>query len=36
MTNLEEMLRGWLSRSAAMGGLADGRLAEAFQVLQVS
>jgi LmbE family N-acetylglucosaminyl deacetylase len=35
MTNLEEMLRGWLSRSAAMGGLADGRLAEAFQVLQV-
>ena len=36
MTNLEEMLRGWLSRSAAMGGLADGRLAEAFQVLQIS
>jgi LmbE family N-acetylglucosaminyl deacetylase len=36
MTNLEEMLRGWLSRSAAMGGLAEGRLAEAFQVLQVS
>jgi LmbE family N-acetylglucosaminyl deacetylase len=36
MTNLEEMLRGWLSRSAAMGGLADGRLAEAFQVLQLS
>jgi LmbE family N-acetylglucosaminyl deacetylase len=36
MTNLEEMLRGWLSRSAAMGGLADGRLAEAFQVLQVA
>ncbi len=35
MTNLEEMLRGWLGRSAAMGGLAEGRLAEAFQVLQV-
>ena len=35
MTKLEEMLRGWLGRSAAMGGLAEGRLAEAFQVLQV-
>jgi len=31
---LEDMLRGWLSRSAAQGGLPDGRLAEAFQVLQ--
>lgn len=35
MTNLEEMLRGWLSRAAAMGGLAEGRLAEAFQVLDI-
>jgi LmbE family N-acetylglucosaminyl deacetylase len=35
MANLEEMLRGWLGRSAAMGGLAEGRLSEAFQVLQV-
>jgi LmbE family N-acetylglucosaminyl deacetylase len=34
MDNLEELLRGWLSRSAAMGGLAEGRLAEAFQVVQ--
>jgi len=31
---LEEMLRGWLSRSAAQGGLPEGRLAEAFQVVQ--
>src|SRR5580658_6172894 len=27
---LEEMLRGWLSRSAELGGLPAGRLAEAF------
>ena len=32
---LEERLRGWLSRSAAQGGLPEGRLAEAFQVLQL-
>ncbi len=32
---LPEMLRGWLTRSAAQGGLPEGRLAEAFQVLQV-
>jgi LmbE family N-acetylglucosaminyl deacetylase len=31
---LEEMLRGWLTRAAAAGGLPEGRLAEAFQVLQ--
>jgi len=31
---LEELLRGWLSRAAAQGGLPEGRLAEAFQVLQ--
>jgi LmbE family N-acetylglucosaminyl deacetylase len=31
---LEDMLRGWLTRSAAAGGLPEGRLAEAFQVLQ--
>jgi LmbE family N-acetylglucosaminyl deacetylase len=31
---LEEMLRGWLTRSAELGGLPAGRLAEAFQVLQ--
>lgn len=32
---LEQMLRGWLSRAAAQGGLPDGRLAEGFQVLQI-
>jgi LmbE family N-acetylglucosaminyl deacetylase len=31
---LEALLRGWLSRAAAQAGLPDGRLAEAFQVLQ--
>jgi LmbE family N-acetylglucosaminyl deacetylase len=35
MTDLEEMLRGWLTQSAAMGGLPDGSLAEAFQVLHI-
>jgi hypothetical protein len=33
MDKLEEFLRGWLARAAAQGGLPDGRLAEAFQVL---
>ena len=31
---LERFLRDWLSRAAVQGGLAPGRLAEAFQVLQ--
>ena len=31
---LAEMLRGWLTRAAAQAGLPEGRLAEAFQVLQ--
>jgi LmbE family N-acetylglucosaminyl deacetylase len=31
---LETMLRTWLSRSAEQAGLPEGRLAEAFQVLQ--
>jgi LmbE family N-acetylglucosaminyl deacetylase len=31
---LETFLRTWLSRAAAQGGLPEGRLAEAFQVLQ--
>jgi LmbE family N-acetylglucosaminyl deacetylase len=35
MDNLAEMLRGWLSRSAAVAGFPEGRLAEAFQVLQM-
>jgi LmbE family N-acetylglucosaminyl deacetylase len=33
MDKLEEFLRGWLTRAAAQGRLPDGRLAEAFQVL---
>jgi len=35
MDDLAEMLRGWLSRNAQLGGLADGRLAEAFQVISI-
>jgi LmbE family N-acetylglucosaminyl deacetylase len=31
--NLEEMLRGWLSRAATAGGMPEGHLAEMFQVL---
>jgi LmbE family N-acetylglucosaminyl deacetylase len=31
--DLEERIRGWLTRAARTGGLPDGRLAEAFQVL---
>jgi LmbE family N-acetylglucosaminyl deacetylase len=31
---LEGFLRGWLSRAAIQGGLPEGSLAEAFQVLQ--
>lgn len=34
MDNLEEFLCGWLGRSAQLGGFAEGRLAEMFQVLQ--
>jgi LmbE family N-acetylglucosaminyl deacetylase len=30
---LEDFLRGWLARAAAQGGLPEGHLAEAFQVL---
>ncbi|HEY7144508.1 MAG TPA: PIG-L deacetylase family protein [Streptosporangiaceae bacterium] len=33
MDNLEDFLRGWLSRAAAQAGLPEGRLAESFQVL---
>jgi LmbE family N-acetylglucosaminyl deacetylase len=35
MDNLADMLRGWLSRSAELGGLPEGRLAEAFQVIEI-
>jgi hypothetical protein len=33
LENLEEFLRGWLSRAAQQGGLPEGHLAEVFQVL---
>ena len=32
MVELEDMLRGWSVRMAALGGLPEGRLAEAFNV----
>jgi LmbE family N-acetylglucosaminyl deacetylase len=36
MDDLEERIRGWLTRSAARAGLPEGRLAEAFQVLDTA
>jgi LmbE family N-acetylglucosaminyl deacetylase len=33
LDDLEERIRGWLTRAAALGGLPEGHLAEAFQVL---
>jgi LmbE family N-acetylglucosaminyl deacetylase len=36
MDDLEERIRGWLTRGAALGGLPDGHLAEAFQVLDTA
>ena len=36
MDNLADFLRGWLARSAAQGGLPEGRLAEAFQVIDTA
>jgi LmbE family N-acetylglucosaminyl deacetylase len=34
MDGLEDLLRGWLARNAANAGLPEGRLAEAFQVIE--
>jgi len=34
--DLEERLRGWLTRAAALDGLPEGHLAEAFQVLDTA
>jgi LmbE family N-acetylglucosaminyl deacetylase len=34
MDGLEGMIRSWLARNAGQAGLPDGRLAEAFQVIQ--
>ena len=36
MDGLEDFLRGWLTRAAGLGGLPEGRLAEAFQVLDTA
>jgi LmbE family N-acetylglucosaminyl deacetylase len=36
MTGLEDFLRGWLTRAAAQGGLPEGSLAEAFQVIDTA
>ena len=36
MDGLEEWIRTWLTRAAQSGGLPEGRLAEAFQVLQAA
>ena len=36
MDGLEEFLRGWLSRSAAEGGLPEGSLAETFRVIETA
>jgi hypothetical protein len=33
MENLEEMLREWGQRTAGMGGLPEGRLAEGFKIV---
>jgi LmbE family N-acetylglucosaminyl deacetylase len=34
MDTLDELLRGWATRMAGLGGLPDGRLAEAFNVYE--
>jgi LmbE family N-acetylglucosaminyl deacetylase len=34
--NLEEMLREWGQRNAGIGGLPDGRIAEAFKIVSTS
>jgi LmbE family N-acetylglucosaminyl deacetylase len=34
MERLEEFLRGWLARTAGQAGLPEGRLAEAYQVIE--
>ena len=36
MEGLEDFLRGWLTRAAAQGGLPEGHLAEAFQVVSTA
>ena len=36
LDDLEDRIRDWLTRAARQGGLPDGRLAEAFQVLDTA
>jgi LmbE family N-acetylglucosaminyl deacetylase len=36
MEDLEERMRGWFSANALLGGLPEGRLAEAFKVIQTT
>ena len=36
LDGLEERIRGWLTHTAALGGLPEGHLAEAFQVLDTA
>lgn len=36
MEDLEERIRGWATANALLGGLADGRIAEGFKVIQTS
>jgi LmbE family N-acetylglucosaminyl deacetylase len=36
MDDLEGLLRGWLGRNAVAGGLAEGRLAESFKVVNTA
>ncbi|HEY2577681.1 MAG TPA: hypothetical protein VGI74_15350 [Streptosporangiaceae bacterium] len=36
MDNLEDFLRGWLARNAGQAGWPDGKLAEAFQVMDTA
>jgi hypothetical protein len=33
MDNLEELLREWGQRNAGIGGLPEGRIAEAFKIV---
>lgn len=36
MTDLEDMIRGWMTQSAQRGGLPEGRLAEVFHAVQTA
>ena len=36
MDNLEEMIREWGQRNAGIGGLPEGRIAEAFKIVNTN